>query len=269
MAVSFLAGCLGIGLGGCGVFNSSFIALLDPSGASTTIPNASGHIVVQFVNNASVQERLITFLETNGGLQLTDGEKLALKPRVRFRVLVTFRNGNTTTFEIVDGSSNLIDQRFSAETFPDLNQNDLNNAVVACGAGVARVEVLPRSPIEVFIPVEWLEFAQREITNPATGFVTFEFVRGQRFPPQFRALLPDDVDADNNVLARRNVGIRDLPGPAVNPVCGTVVVIVMDGVLSMPFLPEGGGLASFDVGDRSTAGGIGGRFEFRTLMLDR
>ena len=135
------------------------------------------------------------------------------------------------------------------------------------GGGVARVEVLPGADFEVFIPVELVEFTQREITS-GTGQTTIEFVESQRFDPQFRALQPDVVDDDNNVILRRNVGIRDLPGPAVNPVCGTVIAIVMDGVLSVPFLPQGGNVPSYDVTDAATVGSIGGRYEIRTVKLE-
>jgi hypothetical protein len=254
-------------VGGCDALNPSFVGLIDPSGASSTIPNASGHIVIQFVNNAEVSEALISDLEANGGLFLTAGEKRVLKPRVRFRIRVTFLNGATSTFEIVDGSKNLIDQSFSAEALPDLDQNDLSNAVVVCDTGVARIEILPGSEIEVFIPVEMTELVQREITAP-NGETRVEFVESQQIPPQFRALRTDIVDADNNIILRQNVGIRNVSAPVINPVCGTVVAIVMDGVLAVPFHPEGQNRPSYDAGDQATVAGIGGRYEFRTVKLE-
>ncbi|MHC4696797.1 MAG: hypothetical protein ACYTFA_08655, partial [Planctomycetota bacterium] len=100
------------------------------------------------------------------------------------------------------------------------------------------------------------------------GETTIEFVEAQRFPPQFRTLQADLVDVDNNVLQQRNVGIRDVPAPAANPVCGTVIAIMMGGELSVPFLPQGGGVPSYDVTDQATVGGIGGRYEFRTVKLE-
>ncbi|MFQ5592229.1 MAG: hypothetical protein ACE5HE_13790, partial [Phycisphaerae bacterium] len=136
-----------------------------------------------------------------------------------------------------------------------------------CDTGIARIEILPGTPVEVFIPVELVEFTQREITA-ASGQTTIEFVESQRFAPQFRALQTDDVDDDNNVLLRRNMDIRETPSAVVNPVCGTVVAFVMDGVLAVPFLPEGQGQPSYDVTDLQTVAGIGGRYEFEVVRRD-
>ncbi|UCE60805.1 MAG: hypothetical protein JSU63_03460 [Phycisphaerales bacterium] len=260
-----LLGLAGMGLSGCGGFlNPAFVELLDPTGQSTTVPNAAGHIVITFVDNAEVGERLLNYLEQEGGLILDPYEKRQLRPRTRMRVQVTFDNGSTSAFEFIDGSASLIDQTFDAQQFPDLNQNDLSNAVVACGAGVARIEVLPGSQIEVFVPVELVEWELRQVTN-AAGDVTLEPNERQRFAPQFRALRQDDVDDDNNVLLRRNIDIRDMPVPVVNPVCGSVVAIVMNGALSVPFFQDAPG---YDRDDEQTVAGIGGRFEFTVQSVE-
>ncbi|MGB0715037.1 MAG: hypothetical protein ACPGXK_04110, partial [Phycisphaerae bacterium] len=77
---------------GCGAFNPAFLNLLDDgSGQFITIDNAPGHVIVSFINNAEVSERLVSYLESpeGGGLVLTDEEKQNLRPRMRFRVLIT------------------------------------------------------------------------------------------------------------------------------------------------------------------------------------
>ena len=247
-------------LAGCGsVFNPAFTDLIDPTGQSATLDNTSGHVIIAFVNNAEVDEGLVDYLTSTGGLDLTNTERRALRPRIRMRVLVTFTNNNTNIFEFVSGSRSLIDQNFDAEAFPDLNQNDLDNVVVLCD--VARVEVDRNSPIEVFIPVQLIEYRSREIETQEGGTVlTWETV--QVFNPQFRPLIPDIVDADGNTILRANIDIRDLPGPVVNPGCGGVVTIVLNGVLSVPFLTGVDDDPSFDGNDLATLAGIGGRYEF-------
>ena len=244
-------------LAGCGsIFNPAFTDVIDPTGASATLNNTSGHVVIGFVNNAEVAEGLVDYL---GGLELTNAERRALRPRVRMRVLVTFANGNTNSFEIVSGSKSLIDPNFDAEAFPDLNQNDLDNVVVLCD--VARVELDPDSPIEVFVPVELIEYRSREIETQEGG-TTLVYETVQRIAPQFRSLQADQTDSDGNTILRANIDIRDLPGPVVNPGCGGVVAVVLNGVLSVPFLTGVDDDPSYDVGDLATVAGIGGRYEF-------
>jgi hypothetical protein len=76
----------------------------------------------------------------------------------------------------------------------------------------------------------------------------------------------DDVDEDGNVTLQRNIGRRDAPSPALNPLCGSVVAIVVDGVLSVPFLDEASSRPSYNVADNATAARIGGRYEFRVTV---
>jgi len=246
---------------GCGSLNPAFVDLVDPSGQSARLDNAPGHVVIQFLNNAEVDERLISFLESAGGgnLQLTAAEKRALRPRVRLRVQVTFRNGVRTTFEIVDGSANLIDQNFSAQAFPDLNQNDLDNLVVVCD--VQSVTIMPGST-DVFIPTA-LQAYQLAATN--TGGVTdvLQFVRRDLTLPRFQPLQVDQVDQDGNVTVVANVGLRDQPAPITDPICGSVITITMDGVLRVPFLDGVDDSPSFDQDDAQAVASIGGRYEFR------
>lgn len=273
-----LTSLLGIAACGCSgsVFNPAFISLVNSSGgsAAVTIDNAPGHVVVQFINNAQVDETLINYLRmpTEGGLTLTDSEVQNLRPRVRLRVQFTYTNGQVLPFEIVDGSQVLIDTRFQATAEADLNQNDLDNAVARCA--VSRVEIAPGSSIEVFIPVELLQFNQQEVSTGNNVDVTY--VLQDRIPPQFRVLQPDQIDVDGNVL-QGNIGIRDFPAPVIDPVCGTVVAIIMNGTLSVPFLqgvpdPSGSGQLndpSFDSGDASSVAAIGGRYEFLVTVVGR
>lgn len=253
-----LLACVALSLSCAGgnILSAAFVDLLDPSGASATVPLPSGYVIIGFVNNAEVDERLVSYLETQG-LTLTDQERADLRPRVRFRLLITFSNGNATSVEFVDGSSNLIDPDFSAAAFPDLNQNDLDNSVYLCH--VARVELL--STIEVFMPVQLIGYQQR-ITVLPSGETQVDYVQNVVIDPHFEALEVDDVDEDQNIVLERNIGIRDVLAPVNNPGCGAVVGVVMTGTLSAPFLANVDDNPSYDVGDEATVARIGGRYEF-------
>jgi len=166
----FMRGALlgaGVSLLGCGSFNPAFLNLLDSEGTGqfATIDNAPGHVVISFINNAEVDEQLIRYLESpdGGSLILSDVDKRALRPRIRFRIRITFAGGSTMDVEFINGSSNFVDPSFDTRSDPDLNQNDLDNVVVICD--VQRVEVLPTSPIEVFMPVPLQEYVQRQVTG--------------------------------------------------------------------------------------------------------
>lgn len=273
--ISGLAGLLGIAACGCGAFNPAFISVVAPGAAASTatIDNAPGHVVMQFINNAQVDETLLNYLRTEGGLSISDAEVRNLRPRVRLLMQVTYTNGQVLRFEIVDGSQTLIDNRFQATAEADLNQNDLDNAVARCD--VARVEIAPGSSIEVFIPVELLQFDQQETV--VGNNVVIEYILRDRIPPMFRVLQPDQTDEDGNVVVQANVGIRDFPAPVINPICGTVVAVIMNGTLRVPFLqgvPDLSGVGqlndpSFDSGDASSVAAIGGRYEFLVTVVGR
>jgi len=176
------------------------------------------------------------------------------------RVRVTYIDGTFQTIEFISGSRNLIDPEFNAEAFADLNQNDLSNATVLCDVGSVQIE--PGSNIEVFVPVALQSFVKTEISSTG-GQVTTEFQPRERIVPQFRALQQDAVDLDGNVTTLRNFGRRDAPSPTPTVICGSVVAIVVDGVLSVPFtVEEETSDPSFDVADGPTIAGIGGRYEF-------
>ena len=93
-------------IAGCDAFNPAFLSLVAPdSNAFTSLPNAPGHVVIAFVNNAIMDERLIEYLRGPGGVDLSEAELRALRPRIRFRMQVTFQDGTTMPIEFVDGSS--------------------------------------------------------------------------------------------------------------------------------------------------------------------
>lgn len=248
---------LAIGVAGCGAFSSGFTALIDPSGVTSgaTLGNPPGHLVITLVNNAEVDERLLTYLQTQG-LVIPPEELGSIRPRIRFRVRVTYVDGQEAEVELVSGSRELVDPEFDSTTEPDLNSNDLFNFVVICD--VARVEVV--QPVEVFVPVELQTVQFVEPTGTEQGF----FRPVGEIPPQFQALLTDLVDDDLNTILQRNIGIRDQAAPADTPRCGAVVGIVVSGSLSVPFL--GTGIPGFDLADPQSAASVGGRYEFRVTV---
>lgn len=254
---------LGVGLiSSCGAFNPAFVNTVTGDPATfATIDNAPGHVAITFINNAEVDERLVAFLESaeGGSLVLTDGEKRALRPRIRFRIDIIFANGEIMPVEFVSGSTTLVDPRFDALSEPDLNQNDLDNVVVFCD--VAAIQIRPGSVIEVFIPVNLNQYEQVIVRDQNENIQTdFEF--DQAFAPQFRQLQVDQTDADGNVVLRQNIGVRDVPSPVLQPNCGRVISIVLNGLLDVPFLAGVDDTPSYSVDDIQTVAGIGGRYEF-------
>lgn len=253
-------------LPGCGVFSSSFLSTLDPTGtglgATTDLP--PGFVVVTFANNARVDEQLLNFLESSagGGLQLTDAEKIALRPRIRLTVRITFAGGTSLDVEFIDGSSELVEPRFLSQSATDLNQNELSNIVSVCE--VRSVTLRPGSPIEVFIPVEMRQLELVEVAGPG-GQTIPDFQVRALISPRFRNVETDVIGTDGQLI-RRNIGIEDLPSPTQNPLCGSFIGITLDGFLSVPFNDNGGGFPSFDQDDPVEIGTIGGRFEFRVTI---
>jgi len=244
----------------CTAFNPAFLNLFTTPGSAgfATIPNAPGHVVVGLGNETEIDERLLSFLAPK--LALSESQLRALRPRLRMRIRITFVDGTFQTVEFVDGSSNLVDPAFDAQAFPDLNQNDLNNAVVLCD--VARVELEPGTNVEVFIPVELIQYQLVEATNVGGGAVVTYQQRGT-VTPQFRTLQVDQLDADGNVTLQRNIGVRDVPTPTPNVICGSVVAITVKGTLAVPFLDVvSPSVPSYDIDDAATVAQIGGRYEF-------
>lgn len=257
---SLLLATLGTLVCGCNAFNPAFINLVAPSDDTSlvTLTNPPGHVVVTVLNRTIVDEQLLNYLKPKLGL--SDDQLRQLKPRVRMRIRVTFVDGTFQVIEFVTGSRNLVDPEFDAESVPDLNQNDRDNTVLLCD--VARVELEPNSNVEVFVPTVVERWELVEDTDNLGGVVRELQRRGQT-DPQFRALRLDDVDADGNVILRRNTGVRDALSPLPGVVCGSVVAILIDGVLSVPFLEEANTTnPAFDIADLETEAGIGGRYEF-------
>ena len=259
-AGSMLLLAIGVGCAGCSALNPAFVDLLDAGGAGTfsTMDNAPGHVVIMFVNNAIIDERLLNTLDAE--LELTDAEKRSARPRIRARFRVAFVDDTFQTIEFVSGSRGLVDPDYTALVVPDLNQNDLDNVVVSCD--VASVELEPGTSVEVFVPVEVTAYELVEVAGTGDNTVTTTFEARETRTPQFETLEVDDVDADGNVILRRNIGVRDAPGPTPSPRCGSVVAITLDGVLSVPYLSGVSEAPSFDRDDAVTAAGIGGRYEF-------
>ncbi len=252
-----------LGALGCTAFNPAFVNLLggDIATSLATIPNPPGHVVVAFVNNAEIAEALVGQVE-DGLMDFTADELANLHPRVRLRVRITFVDGTFQTVEMISGSRNFVDATFDAEAIPDLNQNDLTNIVVQCD--VAQVGLEPGSNIEVFIPVQQQGFQLVETQNDG-GSVTTDFQPREAFAPQFWPLATDDVDDDGNIILRRNIDARDQLTATTNVVCGSVVAINMNGVLSVPFQITND-QPSFDQDDAQTVASIGGRYEFRVSV---
>jgi hypothetical protein len=245
---------------GCAALNPAFVNLFDPSGSSSfaTLPNAPGHVVIAMSNQTEVDERLLDYLLPK--MNLSDPEEQALRPRIRMRVRITYVDGTFQTVEFIDGSSNLVDPAFDAQSVPDLNQNDLNNAVVLCD--VARVELEPGTNVEVYLPTEIIQYQLVESTGiGGDTVVTFE-QRGI-LAPVFWPIQVNVVDEDGNVTLQRNVGVRDVPSPTPNVICGSVVVFTVQGSLAVPFLdvvsPD---TPSVDQDDLETVSRIGGRYQF-------
>lgn len=259
-------GCvLVLAAGGCGALNSSFVALfpVDDGVGLATISNSPGHVVVTFVNNSEFDERLVGFLAPQ--LELSDAETRALQPRVRMRVRITFRDGSFQTVEMISGSRSFVEPGADAASLPDLNQNDLTTVVGQCD--VASVQLEPGSAVEVFMPVTLTAFELVETTT-AGGGLTTDFQPRETRQPEFIALAVDTTDADGNTVVRRNIGVRDIPVPTINVICGSVVAITMTGVLTVPFLdaaPDATG-PSYDRDDAETVALIGGRYEFNVSV---
>lgn len=246
-------------IAGCGAFNPAFLSLVAPDGGESfvTIPNPPGHVIVAFVNNAEVDERLISYLAPQ--LDLTDAEIRSLRPRVRIRLQVAFTDGSAQTIEFIDGTQGFVDPSFDAESFADLNQNDLTTIVNRCD--VASVTLAPGSQVEVFMPVQLLGFQLVEGTTPGGG-TSQTWEQRNQIDPEFRPILADVVDQDGNVEVQRNVGIRDTVAPTTNVLCGSVIAVTISGTLTAPFLDVASADPSFNVDDEAAIARIGGRYEF-------
>ena len=257
MRVHAVLGAIVLGLAGCDSLNPAFTSLVAPQAAAVyaSVPNAPGYVVIALQNNVRIDGALLNFLRPQ--LDLSPAEENALRARIRMRLRITHSDGTFQTVEMISGSTNFVDPDFNAQSLPDLQRNTLTNVVVRCD--VASVQLEPGTEVEVFIPVELENWELTEVN--VNGEVTIVPQRRGATPPQFRALQVDDLDEDGNVILQRNVDPRDVVTPTTNVVCGSVVPVIVDGVLSVPFFQPPN--PSFDQDDESTEAGIGGRFQFR------
>lgn len=252
-----------LGCGGAGL-NPAFVSLFDPTGTSATLDNAPGHVIIAFVNNVTIDDRLLEYLEGAGGVPLTDEQKEDLHPLIRATIFVTFTDQTTLQLEAVAGDPNLVEVGFAGPSVTD----DTIPAEVFTRVGICDVAsvTLVTEETEVFIPVEITAFQLIQITNDSGNITGNEFEPRTRTPPQFRPLQIDDVDDNFNLVTLRNVDIRDVPSQVANPVCGAVIGIVLEGTLSVPFLERNGVVISdapsFDQDDEPTIAAIGGRYQF-------
>jgi hypothetical protein len=168
-------------LAGCGALNPAFVDVLDPTGSSASIAVAPGHVVIAFSNNATIDERIISYLESDdgGNLILTNAEKRSLRPLIRFRVLVTYTDGSRQIIEFLSGSR-IVEPFYAGIAARDLDVPDLTNVVALCD--VARVEFLPGAPIEVYVPTIIARFRFVAPTDQQESF----FRREHRVPQSAR-----------------------------------------------------------------------------------
>ncbi|MCH7701158.1 MAG: hypothetical protein IID37_05685 [Planctomycetes bacterium] len=257
---------------GCSALNPAFVDTLafvdqDSIIASSTLENAPGHIPVMLINNTIFSSELLAFLERFQPGSIPDDADL--RPRVRFRVTVMFTDGNTTTFEFVDGSQlvqgdpiigdpdfDLVDLILPT----DLTENALTNAVVLCDVALVTIDGV----IEMFVPVNLKEIQVQDAgqgTEPTRQLTTITL-------PQFVPLLVDEVDDNNTVIVLRNFGTRDIPAPATNLLCGTVVAIVLNGTLTVPFVVDENGetVPGFLDTDAGSQTSIPGRFDLELTL---
>ena len=266
-------------------FNPEFVELFDAGGTGeyASVQNATGHVPVIFVNNLRYSSQLVSYLgklqeeRRLSGLENAQTPLSSLRPRVRIRIQVIYETddpNNTVQYEFVEGDGVFeVELREEEDedlglppppVDPNLTENTLSRLVATCD--VARVEILvnPQVFVPVFvrtIRVEVGDLAQQTRTLVATD------------NPQFRPILPDDVDENLNTVLARNYGVREAPAPAINITCGSMVGIVISGTVSVPFTapedePEDEFIAKqssvpgFVDTDTPREASIPGRFEF-------
>ncbi len=206
--------------------NPGFVDVVGPGIAGQpTGPTSPGHVVVAFRNDTVFDEQLLNFLVQEGldPILLDDPEA---RPRVAVRVRLSFPNDEELEVEFVDGSSTIVSPEVDITQFPDLTRNEQDNLVVQCD--VVQVELVELPRIFVPSPLEILELDENEFGRAFPVLV-------DTIPPQFELLERDEVDQNGNTTLQRNFDIRDVPGPAIGPNCGSVVTIVLSGTLRLPF----------------------------------
>ncbi|MEE9297052.1 MAG: hypothetical protein V3W34_19090 [Phycisphaerae bacterium] len=235
MAAVANAVCLTGLLAGCDAFNPAFVDFVSSNFPAAAIvprgPDSRGHVVVAFRNDTLFDERLLLSLIDNGmNPSLVDDPEL--RPRVTVRVRITFVNGETLDVEFRDGSSKIVEPGVVSSDFPDLIRTEQDNLVVQCD--VSQVELLELPSI--FVPATFKTFQIREIVTGDIAFLECQETAGD--PPHFELLQRDGVDATGNTTIERNFDVRDVPGAAIAPNCGSVVTIVLRGRLTIPVLTD-------------------------------
>ncbi len=256
-AVSSLCGAAILCLN-CTAFNPAFVDVVVGSGGAA-LENAPGHVVVAFVNNATVNERVIAYLESEagGGLELTPAQKRSLRPLIRLSLGVAYTDGSQQRLDFIQGSRELVSPLFANQVQFDLDDPDSTNNVLVCDVAVA--DVLEQIGIEVFLPVPVAEFEFVEPTEAQPGF----FRLAEVLPPNFIQLQPDFLDGNGNIV-RANFSIENGPSPVVNPICGSVITITVNGELSVPFFDAAvaGEVPSYVDDNLNEAASVGGRYSF-------
>lgn len=270
----FHAALLSFTVGCGGILNPAFVdtlAFVDENSiiAASTLQNPPGHVVVQFVNNTTFDPDLIAYLRRVQPSAIPDDES-SPRPRIRFRVRVTFTDASFLEFEFVDGAEVFqaapvigdaeLDAIGDVPVPADLTANELRNGVVVCD--VARVEIVGN--VELYIPVftKVIQITASTLGGNPTRQLT------EIIPRAFVPLIPDEVDENLSTLVVHNFGIRDVPAPVENLLCGTVVTAILTGVLDIPFVVDENGDQSpgFLDTDDAAAAAIPGRFRL-TIQL--
>lgn len=226
------------------LFNPEFVDIFDATGTGTvgSVENATGHVPVIFVNRLRYSPSLASFMGTLNEERRLSGvpedttDFNSLRPRIRLRVRITYENGNVVEHEFVsgDGVFEFEPQDEDEEDLgipivpadPNLTENTLTRAVALCN--VVRVEIVGN--VQVFVPVivRTIRVEVGDLAQQTRTLVSTE-------NPQFRPILPDEVDENLNVTLLRNFDVRAAPPPAENLTCGSMVGIVVSGVLAVPF----------------------------------
>ncbi len=255
---------------GCAsLFNPSFLSLVttptpDNNGIvnDVTLSNAPGHVPVFLINNTRFDSALVDYMDSIG-IDTSDPD---LRPRVRVRTTLNYVNDNSNTIEFLDGSDIVQGTVLTDDGIQEnplvprqLTENTLTSVVAVCN--VANVQ--PDASIEVFVPV-FLKVIGFESTNILFNVRTLN----ETIPPQFTILQGDEVDNNFNVTLQRNFDIRDVPVPASNVQCGSVVAFILTGTLRVPFVVDelGQTAPGYLDGDNAAQASNPGRFEFQTAV---
>lgn len=270
-----LAGVFALALAwavGCDAFNPSFLNLFAGGGtagddvAFQTVSPPTGHVPVLFLNNARISDEVFTFMIRGDTVvrdevvdellrvnpQSTaeqirnivqgvidndpvDLESINLPPRVRLIVDITLVDGGVQRLEFLEGLRLLRGEDLlggsanAADLPPDLTENTNSIFIVQCD--IAQIQIVR---IDVFIPVVIRDLTFNCINIGGTQLCCDGCTRDA---PRFDAL---DFDANVDPISGtfqtlRNLDPRFFPPPLASSQCGTVVVLELEGNLTLPF----------------------------------